>query len=477
MLEEIKEIKKEDYFKLYDNHNKSGIYSKEMWLETNAKNILNDINKFDGQTISERIFRYRYNILETPKCRCCNSEVKFKNKTIGFQHYCSNSCGAKDSKKKAIDTMLKTYGVSHSSLISKNIENRKNKRVENLKDLIGDSELVSITEDEVYTIKCDKCNKLHKIERKVLDQRLYLGLDWRDCITYSFSTSNGENELRKFIEGIYDGEIICNNRKVIGSEIDIYLPELRIGFEFNGLYWHCEINKKSNYHYNKYKSAIDNNVNLIQIFEDDWKYKQSIVKSRIINLLKLTENKIYARNCLVKEVKFKEASSFLNDNHLQGISKSKVNIGLFYNGELVSLMTFGKPRGNISSKKIDNSNIYELYRFCSKLNTNVIGSASKLFNYFEKNYTNINYVYSFSANEWVGGLYESIGMKFVSESKESYWYIKNHKRISRHNFNKSNLVKMGYDKNKSASNILRDLKIYKIYGAGNRKYAWVRNYS
>ena len=68
-------------------------------------------------------------------------------------------------------------------------------------------------------------------------------------------------------------------------------------------------------------------------------------------------------------------------------------------------------------------------------------------------------------------------MKFVSESKESYWYIKNHKRISRHNFNKSNLVKMGYDKNKSASNILRDLKIYKIYGAGNRKYAWVRNYS
>ena len=347
-----KEITEKYYFELYDNFNKSGIFSTEKWLLLNAKNILDCVNSFNGETISERVFRYRNNIFETPKCKYCNNVVKFKNKTIGFQNYCSNSCSAKGSKEKSINTMLKIYGVSHSSLILKNIENRKDKRIENLKEIIGSAELININEFEEYTIKCDKCTKLHKIERKVLDQRLYLGLDWRDCITYSFSTSNGENELGKFIKSIYNGEIIYNNRKIIGSEIDIYLPDLKIGFEFNGLYWHCEINKKSNYHYNKYKSAINNNIKLIQIFEDDWKYKQDIVKSRIRNLLNLTENKIYANKCIIKEISFSESDKFLSDNHLKGSFKSNINIGLYYNNELVSLMTFGRPRGNISSKKI-----------------------------------------------------------------------------------------------------------------------------
>jgi len=469
-----KVISKEYYFELYDNKNKSGIYTTEKWLILNAKNILDDINQFNGSTLSEKAYRYRYNILETPKCKSCGGFVKFKNKTIGFQNYCSNSCGAKGSKEQSINTMIKIYGVSHSSLIPKNIENRKDKRVEKLKKIIDPGELINISLDEEYTIKCDKCSKLHQIERKVLDQRLYLGLDWRDCITYSFSTSNAENEIGKFIESIYTGKIIYNNRKIIGSEIDVYLPDLKIGFEFNGLYWHSEINKKSDYHYNKYKLALKNNIKLIQIFEDEWKYKQDIVKSRIRNVIGLTENRIYARKCIIKEIPFKMVDSFLMDNHLQGSVKSNINIGLFYQDELVSVMTLGKPRGNISSKKVDNTGICELYRFCNKLNTNVVGAASKMFNYFIKNYSNINYVYSFSTNEWVGSLYESIGMEFVSESKESYWYIKRDRRISRHNFNKQKLIKMGYDRNKSASEILKELKIYKIYGSGNKKFIWRR---
>jgi hypothetical protein len=33
---------------------------------------------------------------------------------------------------------------------------------------------------------------------------------------------------------------------------------------------------------------------------------------------------------------------------------------------------------------------------------------------------------------------------------------------------------MGYDKNKSEHEILKDLKIYRIYGAGNSKFVWYR---
>lgn len=468
MESKINEI---EYFKLYDN-NKSGIYTKEMWLIKNLPHIYDRINSIDGKSFSEKAYRFRFGIKNIPKCLNCSNNVIFKNKTVGYQKYCSNKCGATGTSKLVKETLFKTYGVNHSSKIPKNINGRKNKRLDKIKLLIGDAKILSISDDEEYEIKCDLCNKVHKIERKVLDQRIYLGLDWRNCISKSYSVSNGEIELKDYIQSIYKKEIIFNDRKVIGSEIDIYIPEFKIGIEYNGLYWHSEINKKSDYHYNKYKISLENNVVLIQIYEDEWMYKKDIIKSRIKNLLYLNDNKVYARNCVAKHIDFKLANSFLNDNHLQGSIKSSINIGLFYNNELVSLMTFGKPRGNMSSKT--NKITYELYRFCTKMYYNVIGAGSKLFHYFINNYNDVESIYSFSSNEWSGQFYNKIGMKYDSVSKVSYWYIKNKKRVSRHNFNKGKLIKMGYDKNKSEHNILKELKIYRIYGAGNTKFTWNR---
>lgn len=461
----------EKYFELYDN-NVSGIYTTEKWLLNNALNIYEEILKNDGDTISEKAYKLRFNINETPNCPNCGKKVKYKNKTIGYQKYCSNSCGSSGSKNLAKETLFKEYGVYHPSLIPKNIKNRKNKRINDLIKIIGDAKLINTTEDDVYEIICDLCEKTHKIERKVIEQRIYLGLDWRSCVSYSFSVSNGEIDVRNFIKSIYTGKIIYNDRKLIGTEIDIFIPDLNLGFEYNGLYWHSEINKKKDYHYSKYKKSCKNNIVLIQIYEDEWINKQEIVKSRIKNLLHLNKIKIYARKCHIKEINFKETNEFLTNNHLQGSIKSSINLGLYHNNELVSVMTFGKPRGNMSSK--NDKITYELYRFCNKLNSNVIGAGSKLFNYFIKTYKDVEYIYSFSANEWAGKFYEKIGMNYHSESKISYWYIKGNKRLSRHNYNKSNLIKMGYDKNKSEHQILKELKIYRIYGAGNSKFIWKR---
>lgn len=460
-----------EYFKLYDN-NKSGVYTKEAWLIKNIPHIYEEIYLIDANSFTEKAYRFRFGIKEIPKCLNCDSDVIFKNKTIGYQKYCSNKCGATATSKIAKETMFKTYGVKHSSQISKNINDRKNKRIDKLKILIGNAKILSISNNDEYEIQCDICNKIHNIERKVLEQRVYLGLDWRNCISKSYSISNGEIELKDYIQSIYKKEIIFNDRKIIGSEMDIYIPELKIGIEYNGLYWHSEINKKSDYHYNKYIISLERDITLIQIYEDEWIYKKDIIKSRIKNLLHLNNNKIYGRSCLVKQIDFKLANAFLNDNHLQGSIKSSINIGLFYKDELVSLMTFGKPRGNMSSKT--NKITYELYRFCTKIDYNVIGAGSKLFSYFINNYKDVESVYSFSSNEWSGQFYNKIGMKYDSVSKVSYWYIKNKKRVSRHNFNKGKLIKMGYDKNKSEHHILKELKIYRIYGAGNTKFIWNR---
>lgn len=71
------------------------------------------------------------------------------------------------------------------------------------------------------------------------------------------------------------------------KEIDIYLPEYDIGVEYNGLiYHHSTLNttsyykrftKNQNYHKNKYDLCLENNVDLIHIFEfediEEWKQK------------------------------------------------------------------------------------------------------------------------------------------------------------------------------------------------------------
>jgi len=90
------------------------------------------------------------------------------------------------------------------------------------------------------------------------------------------------------------------------------LPELNIGIEYNGLYWHSEQNKEKEYHYNKWKLCNDKGIQLITIWEDDWNYKKDIVKSIIKNKLKLNNIKIYARKCKIKEVNFNDSKKIFN---------------------------------------------------------------------------------------------------------------------------------------------------------------------
>jgi len=251
--------------------------------------------------------------------------------------------------------------------------------------------------------------------------------------------------LKDFVKNNISYDVFNNVFNIIPSfELDIYIPELKLSFEFNGIWWHNELYKDKNYHLNKTELCEKNGIQLIHIYEDDWLYKQDIVKSMILNKLGKTPNKIYAKKCEIREITDnKLVREFLDKNHIQGYIRSSIKIGLFYEDELVSLMIFIKRKNN-----------YELLRFCNKLNTNVVEGGNILFKYFIKKF-NPKMIITYVDRSWSNGnLYKQLGFEYKGKTDPNYYYYD----LKMNKYNRLNFKKIISD-NKS--------KYYRVYNSGN----------
>jgi len=406
-----------------------------------------------------------------------NTEIKKKQqKTTKEKYGTSCSLQNKDVKIKTLSTMNKKYGCDYSMqnqhlmepIISNGLKTRKNNFLKEHKDIIS-------IENNNYKLFCPECNVDFLINPHLYSMRnLQKSTLCTICNPINSHQSDKENQLSNFISDNYNQEIITSDRNIIKPyELDIFLPELKLAFEFNGLYWHNELYKDKNYHINKTEDCSNKGIDLIHIWEDDWNYKQEIVKSMILNKLKKTKNTIYGRKTEIREISDnKLIRKFLDENHLQGFVGSKVKLGLFYDSELVSLMTFGKKRLFMKSKS-NNDNEYELLRFCNKINTNVIGGASKLFNYFIKNHKPKEIITYADRSHSNGSLYEILGFDFIHKTKPNYFYIIDRNREYRFNHRKDVLISQGYDKNMTEHEIMLERKIYRIYDSGSLKYKYI----
>lgn len=296
----------------------------------------------------------------------------------------------------------------------------------------------------------------------------YHFLQGGECPTCNPSNvSKAEIEIFNFVKRIVN--CTQSDKKVLGGrELDIYIPSQKIAIEFNGLYWHSTKFVSKWYHLNKTLDCLEKGVDLIHIFEDEWNLKQEIVKSRLKNILGFTATRIHGRKCQIREVPTREKSKFLDQNHLQGKVGSKVNLGLYHNDELVSIMTFGGLRKNLGQESIESH--WELLRFCNKLDTTVIGGASKLLTYFVKNYQPSNIV-SYADRRWSnGGLYENLGFIRKHISQPNYFYFQREVRLPRFKFRKDILVTEGFDSTKTERQIMKERGYNRIYDCGAIRY-------
>jgi hypothetical protein len=342
--------------------------------------------------------------------------------------------------QKIKSVTLNKYGVSNPCFTPASQENYRKKRVNSYKKKILENPstvrpMFSVNEykgyHKYYPWKCSICE--HEFKKA-----------FRGRIPMCPSC-----EMTKPEQMIYDMlkkyDPVINDRSILTRgdepplELDFWFPEYKLGIEVQGIYWHGSgiTTRDAEVHMvKKLELADTKGVRLVQIYEDEIYDKPEIVESRLLNFMKKTSNTIYARKCKIVKVGSVTKDEFLNSNHIQGTTRSAINLGLQYNGELVSVMTFSQPRVRPNYNRKE----WDLNRFCNKLNTSVVGGASRLLKAFRRDHPEP--VISFADRRWSNGeLYTAMGFNHVDIVKPSYWYFKDgtHKRYHKFGFAKNKL--------------------------------------
>ena len=229
------------------------------------------------------------------------------------------------------------------------------------------------------------------------------------CWQESFS-SKAEREIAGWIEG--NGlQIIRNDRKELGpsTEIDIYIPSLKTGIEYNGCFWHSDrVEGDKRATEQKHRRAAAAGIRLITVWDFDWLKRRPIVERHLLHALGINPApRIGARECAAEEIGGSDANAFYADHHIQGACRGAVlNLGLKRGGELVAAMSF--TRGVTRRGKTGDGE-WELARYATS--AIVRGGASKLFKAFIET-ARPETVWSFSDNQhFGGGLYGTLGFR------------------------------------------------------------------
>ena len=291
----------------------------------------------------------------------------------------------------------------------------------------------------------------------------------RDTVEGFIEKSDELNEITDCLKILSPQQ---RNREILRDrEIDVYIPSLKLGIEYNGLRWHSEkFGKNKNYHINKLIECNKQGIRLIQIFEDEWVNHREICESKLKQICGLNTNpKIFARKCEIREIPKKtEVYEFLDKNHIQGRAGFTIALGAYYNNELVGVMTFKKEK----------EGYWDLNRFATDINHQCVGIGGKLFKYFTRNYP-FSEIKSFADRRWTtdptNNLYTKLGFEFDSFVPPSYWYYKDGEiaRFHKFGFRKQHLHKQyGLPLTMTEREMVETLGYTRIWDCGLIKYVY-----
>ena len=283
-----------------------------------------------------------------------------------------------------------------------------------------------------------------------------------DPIIHKVERSSWEQKISDFL--CKHTQVQLNKKDLIPPfEIDIFLPQHKIAIECNGVYWHSSEHVKSDYHLKKTNLCEQMGVRLYHLNCYDYRESSEKIIRFLHQLIDKSEFE-YARRCEIELISNEVCRSFYDEYHIQNsppLYRDSINIGLTRANELLCVMTFGKCRFNRNYE-------WELIRFASK--KRVIGGASKILSYFEKNFSPKSIISYAEKTISHGNLYHKLGFIHQYDTKPDYKYVVNGKLIHRQQFQKSKLKQKFpdlYSDSLTEEEILRKAKIFRYYGCGN----------
>ncbi len=154
------------------------------------------------------------------------------------------------------------------------------------------------------------------------------------------------------------------------------------------------------------------------IWEDLWITKKDILQASIQAFFGHNKT-IHGRKTHVTTVNTPTARQFLSENHLFSASTGKYRLGLYFENDLVGLMTFSAGR-NWKEKQ---GKSYEINRFCNHKNYRVHGGFSKLLKAFIDLKNPVQLMTYADASWYHSTMYEQFGFKNKHQNKLSQFWI------------------------------------------------------
>jgi len=283
-------------------------------------------------------------------------------------------------------------------------------------------------------------------------------------------TSKIEKSMQEFLNSVWPHPETDRNRRdlIKPLELDDFISDKRVAFELDGLYTHCDLNKKNGYHQMKTKMCRSTGIRLIHIFEDEWNDKCAICESYIKTALGLNK-KADASRLGIRKLTVEGFERFASENCIDLPNRKRPDAcyGLYDGDDLVYAAGFRHTWANK----------YEIERPCSLLNFDIEGGLDVVLGAFVSEFSP-SYVSLNADRRWFDETsVHTKAMRLSSRLKSGFYYVNyGYDRRYRPETVTSELLSglKRYDENATLEENIKLCKFAKIYDCGQLVYTWKR---
>lgn len=230
-------------------------------------------------------------LTDFPKCPTCGGNcTSFINAKKGYSKHCCCTCTQLDptTQLKLQETSIKKYGTKNPAQAKEVQAKMKStclKRYGAENAFASEEIKEKIKSTNISKYGCENPQQNTEIKLKTTNTIIdKYGVTCGYLTAGQIHKSAGEKEVADYLKQFFP-ELITSARKVIWPfELDIYIPSLNVGIEYDGDYWHSlpdmiERDKKKDIRCQK------DNIKLIRIKESDWQANSDLVKQQLLEQL------------------------------------------------------------------------------------------------------------------------------------------------------------------------------------------------